>query len=538
MAGNRVNNADELVIQDEANQLLDGDAVGGAFIKGIPPISNLSSADSTKTPFKVTVLTGGYNDGAAWTPTGNVAFRVQGTAGSARVKVSVWGDAATDKLVVNQNYKVSFTILNGQPYNDNSAVTSLIDDDNDGGSVTAAVAYQSQFVTVTNNMSTTAPYSKTVWGDVDAGVLRETITKAYPAAANSYCINTLNYTGGSVVYAALGSKNQKYTFTGESAVAHIASAAVITLKNCKSETAYSDIEIGSQQKCSFNYEAGTNYCDYKGNRILLESGGSFGEIGDTYDVTVEALGSGVYFSGAANVLAFKSTDDECTVAGTSLAPAFVPYVNSSVATDGYADASCTVTNTKKVNMIMTDSGAINLDTYDTIWVDLPTMVYDSSTISTGTEASVKVTLTKYPCGDIFTGTQQIGTFVTVCSSGGTTGTSLLFPFMPPMDPNAAPGWWGGFVVVNGGDKAGKCTLTYLDADGATATYSKDSIAPGAQFTAPVTNDDLVAGTGTFSTSKNYSVKASCSFKNAGGFAFVSGPGAAASYTAYTSAGWQ
>ena len=51
---------------------------------------------------------------------------------------------------------------------------------------------------------------------------------------------------------------------------------------------------------------------------------------------------------------------------------------------------------------------------------------------------------------------------------------------------------------------------------------------------------LTAGTGTFDQTKNYSIKAACGFGSAAGFAFVSSPEAAASYTAYTNTGstWQ
>lgn len=489
---------------------------------------------------------------AAATPAGteNMAIRVYAPANGRRVLLTVLGDgtngtggvtntkAISDAnnnrsyLQVQQNWKLNIKILDGQPWNDNNngAVkkTSIVP--NWDGAETSGERWYGE--PLAGNLATNA---------------NEVLTGNVPVLGNTLCINATAY-ASDLVFVSFASKNDKFTFTGDSQIAHVGAAASISLKNCKSSD-LDQIKISSQSTCTFSYkyQAAIAYSCTTGallnDNLIIQTTSAFGDIGDRYDIKAESLTSGVYFGAAPTLNTYDLvTNKDMCVAGAALAATFAPYkgdVTTGITYD--TGSTCSVASTKQVNMVKTTGGALDLDNKNGLRVDLGTMVYDSSVIANGTEAKVKLTLSKYPCGDMFEGTATLGTFVTTCTTASTSTSTLLFPFFPPMDPSAAPGWWGGYIIMNGSSAAGTAALTYTDAAGATATYTTPSVAAGAQFNGTtVTYSMLTAGTGTFSQTENYSVKAACAFGSAAGFAFVSSPQSSASYTAYTNSGsaWQ
>lgn len=459
---------------------------------------------------------------------GSMAFRVVGTAGSRRITIYPLGTTTGDYFTVLPDVKFNIKIMDGKAYNVAGATTSMIMTDTDVEAVTTNKIY-GEMISATNHEVISAS---------------STIPATEPAVQNTLCIDASTY-GGELVFVSFASKYDKFTFTGDSQIAHIGASMSINLVNCKGATS-GQILIGGQNSCTFKYETAAGYCPtFGGNRLAIQSNSaSFGDLGDSYSITAESMTDGVYFG--SNALTLKGYTQVqsangawCSATATAITPAggVVGYVGSTVAT-AYPDSSCSIPAAKKVAKLVTGAGSFLMNDLNTLETTLPSFVYDKTVIASGVEAKVRLTLDKAPCGTIFTGTHTVGTFVTSCTAAAGT-TSLMFPFFPPMDPSAAPGWWGGYVIVNGGSSSGTAVLTYTDAAGATATYTTAAIAAGAQFNGSgLTSADLTAGTGTFSTTTNYSIKAACNFSMAAGFAFVSSPEAAASYVAYTNSGWQ
>lgn len=455
---------------------------------------------------------------ALTTTGGNMAFQVLGTAGARRIALYALTADAAPTLTVSAGYKLDFKILDGAAHNviNTANPDTVILLDVDGDSI-----YGEQ------NYSTTA--DEVITGDDTTAAAAAGV----PYVENTLCINAESY-GSDYVYVSFASKNDKFTFTGDSQIAHTAAAGALSLKSCKGDDT-ADIEIGGQgSTCSFDYEAGTSYCSsYAGNRIMIEAtSGAFGDIDDKYTMTAEIVSpaDGVYFTGAATLYGVKSTEDECdtmvNVAGYRAAIGSVDkkYQGTDATPTGWAGTSCTVKDGYRIDKIETTT-AFELDDFDTVVANFSSFAYDSSAVTAGEEVQVKVTLNRYPCGQIFEGTRTIGTFVTSCGSASTT--TLYFPWFPG---SAAAGWWGGFAITNVSKTAGVVTLTYYDADGKSATYTSSSVAAGAQFnSAAVVMADLTDVDG-FDSTKNYSVVASCGF-TAKGFAFNGNGREGVGYTA-------
>lgn len=465
----------------------------------------------------------------------NMALRVTGVNGSRRVLLTMLGDRTAaqtvgkSQITVSQGWKFNVKILDGQPYGTVGAATNTAIFGNLDGVETNGTRIYHEAAT--------------------AALPVEVLTGNVPVLGNTLCINA-SAMSGDLVFVSFASLIDKFTFTGDSQIAHVGASAAISLKNCKA-TDLNQIIISQQGSCTFTHMAQVSACStskVNNNTLILQTTSAFGDIGDRYDLKVESTTAGVYFGTQPTLFAYDlvTYKDMCVapaLATLTPATAFATYKGDVTTGISFGSgATCAVASANQVNMIKTTGGALNLDNKNGVRVDLNTLIYDKAVIANGIEAKAKVTVSKYPCGDIFEGTVTLGTFVTTCSTVSSTTTSgLMFPFFPPMDPAAAPGWWGGYIIVNGSAAAGTAALVYTDAAGATATYTTPSVAAGAQFNGTtVTSTMLTPGTGTFSKTVNYSVKASCGFGSAAGFAFVSSPEAAASYTAYTNNGsaWQ
>jgi len=492
--------------------------LGAGGITSIPAIA----PGGVNGPLSVKDLGGGV---ATTVVGGGVVLRVYAAANSQRVWLYVYGvgGGAADGYTVGAATNLNINIVDGNAYNAN---------------------------VIMNKATTTA--ADTVWGNDPAdriGLIAGVATGAViPFAENTLCVNAVQMSG-SLMFTSFASLNDFLTFTGDSQIAHVASANPLSLANCKGDTT-GNILIGGQNACSFNYQTAAGYCatatsTFVGNRIFIQGTTTFGDPADKYDVDITSDTPGVYFGAAAGIMGFTpAATNECTAAYVAV-PGLAFTNKNEGGTTGvvYPGTSCSVAAANRVRELYTTGGNITgIDTFDALWVNLPIMVYDTSVVGDGIESKITIKLSKYPCGQIFSQQTTIGTFVTTCPVG--VGTTLLFPFLPPLD-GSIPGWWGGFLIVNGGTSAGTAALTFVEEDGDRATYTTPSIAAGGQWNAGSMASLLSAVTaaagnsGTFGDS-NCSVTAVCNFNLGGGFAFTGNGNEGTGYTAYVlgAAGWQ
>lgn len=446
------------------------------------------------------------------TAVGDMAFLVKGDIGTRRITIYALTATPTggDSITTGSDATIQFKLFDGKSWSNltNTIATStriLLDTDNDG---------------IYGEEDAIAPLNQT--DEVIGGNFTVDAVLGVPYVENTLC-STNALMEGQYLFTSYASKSDKFTFSGDSQIAHTADRNVISLKACKGDVE-GDIQITGGQNattCTFDYEGAVfgDYCPtFGGNRFLIESStGSFGDIDDKYTITAEITtpADGVYFTAAPALALIRSNEDECAVAGAAQVAAFTAYQGVTPVTQ-YAQTTCTVTTGRRVDkVVQTSASAFKTDGFDTIYVNFAPFAYDNNLVLAGEEVTVKITLDRYPCGTIFEGSRTIGTFVNICGTAAGT-TTLLFPWLPGTD---ATGWWGGFVITNFGTAAGTATLTYRDADGGTATYTTPSIAANAQFNATSVTASMLTNVTGYDAAKNFSVSAVCQFA-ARGFAFI------------------
>jgi hypothetical protein len=482
----------------------------------------------------------------------NMAIRVVGKKDSRRVTLYVASEGGAGTITVGNASALTIKILDG------SANDALI----------PAAAGNSRVVTDTNKLSYGTVAGGALTGGIDivppvdfaantgakfklfgqhtgdtmpALVLAVTKNEfigvlggVVPHAENTLCVSAEKAVGN--LFVSFASKNDKFTFSGDSQIAHTGSALAITLKSCvPAKSSINDqIKIGEQGKCFFDYETAGGtllpYCpSHAASNVYLESGTLFGDLGDLYDIVWESKTSGVYFTGVPAIKGLKDTQTVCATppVGATVTPAqtdFCAGTKCSVAGDDVAlltTTPCTIETKNQVNKVMTYGGAITgVHTYKYLVFDFDQFVYDKSVVKSGTEVDIQVTLQKYPCGQIFTGTIAIGTFVTDCTTSSTGSDTLLFPYLIG---TKYAGWFSAFIITNGSSAAGTATLTAVDENGNTATYTTPSIGALRHFNSSVLKasdwTNATTNTANFDMSSSYALKVLCNFDNGAGVAY-------------------
>jgi hypothetical protein len=497
----------------------------------------------------VAIVGGGHNTTVA----GNMAIRVVGQSGSRRVTLYVASDnvstanpaPANDKITVGADSALNIKILDGSQNKGTAAVgtgTRVITDTNKqafsdtAGTVSTTGKYRAYGQTTTDALPASASDKSKV--DEYVGFAGGQV----PFVENTLCVTAHDAVGN--LFVSFASLNDKFTFTGDSQIAHTGTANTISLLTClpAKETQNDTIKIGGQGECSFEYDAHTSYCSTYDARVYLASDSVFGELNDLYDVTLESKTAGVYFMDTFTLNGLTTTQVPCTDAGTPITLATTDYSSGTSNKKDNADiafatsAGCTVETKNKIDKLYSYGGSITgVQNYRYLVFGLPTFVYDSSVVKEGTEVDLAVTLNKYPCGQIFTDTVTIGTFVTTCTT--TSGsTTLMYPYLIG---TKYAGWFAGYVITNGGTTAGTATLTAVDDNGNKATFTTPSISAMGTYNASfMTVADWTQDAGNsanFDMTENFVVKVLCNFDNGGGMAFLgnTNEGYAIGYDAYT-----
>ena len=171
---------------------------------------------------------------------GGVVLRVVAAAGSQRVWMYVYGidniggvpgagAGIRGSVTVPAQTAFEVDLVNGQPYRANILL----------------------------NTDTTVA-TPTQWGDEAADTIDNLFAAKVPHIENTLCVNA-ELMSGSLMFVSFASLNDFLTFTGDSQIAHVASANPLALASCKGETT-GNIAIGAQGACTFDYETALNYC--------------------------------------------------------------------------------------------------------------------------------------------------------------------------------------------------------------------------------------------------------------------------------------
>lgn len=516
----------------------------GAGATGIGSGVSPLNAASTTGPITVQDLSGGGTVNVV----GNVALRVVGESGSRRVQLYVASDVAgVGSLTVTADTAMKIKILDGQPHNTNGVDVDAnhIIVDLDGSRFAAIGDIPADNDPVDNGRYLGFGEHPTgARGVDDHEIIDPNGTAVVPHLQNTLCVNAEDAAGN--LFVSFASKNDFLTFTGDSQIAHTGASATITLETCTGKTASADeIEIGEQGQCTFDYESagtafGNGYCPtHLASQLYLSAPGTFGEIDELYDMEIQILNDGVYFGGSVALRGFLSSQDVCDdgfAAGAVRTPAWTLCAGSDC-TGISVPTSCEIDDDEMVDRVYSSGGAIkNIQNFTQLAMDFSDFYYVSG-ITAGTEVEIEITLNKYPCGEIWSDTFVIGTFVTECTSTATGTSSLFFPFLPG---SQFVGWWGGYVIANGSASAGTAELTATDVNGNAATYTTPEIPAYGQFNASFLEvSDWTQATGNaanFDGTENYTVFVTCDFSRGAGMAMLGNSTEGVGYTAETT-GW-
>ena len=323
---------------------------------------------------------------------GSIAIRVTANEDDRRILVELYGANAGSSITVGQDTTFNIRILDGRLDTNNI----LLDSDSDG-----------------------------IYGNDGSADL---LPGPEPDVNNTICTDASGM-AGTVMNYAFGSYSNKFTLLGSPwELAHV--IAPVTLEGCTGATSGSILIDESNTDCSIDYETAVGYLPSGafvtqpgpgggtgGNLFLIEGGFN---PGDQYGVTVSIetdVGggtTGVYFTDSPTLSSFGTTTDACTNpgAGTPIGTVWTgvrdddAIVDVAFPTPGVCSVPDMRNRVKEVRgewfQFTGSAGAI--------LVDLPPLCYDTSVIGESTQVTVRVSLKKYPCGEIFNESRIIGAF--------------------------------------------------------------------------------------------------------------------------------
>jgi hypothetical protein len=264
-------------------------------------------------------------------------------------------------------------------------------------------------------------------------------------------------------------------------IAHMGPSTTASFVSCKDREP-GHIELGdrvsqgSENCVAFDNESGAGMCaDHVANDIVLTASPSFELL--SYDVTFEILvngatgDNGVYWSNVAPTAdGWTTLDLACAGPAVNGLGVITYELASGAAATPIAPLSmeCDLDSVDRAVLMRAASTGLNLTSGDDfLSFDLPPLNYDLDNISDGDVISVRVSVNKIPCGQLFTGDWEIGTFG--CPALGVS-SSLLYPYFTQMDTAADP-FWDGIAITNTSSAAGTVNLTIYEADGDVATMT-------------------------------------------------------------------
>jgi len=381
--------------------------------------------------------------------TGGVNFHVYGSAGSQRINFDVVGAfAASDKIDVNAAAGSKLVVK----FLDQQTNTEFTKD-----------GIWKNLITPVDNVYETAATS----GD------------------NTLCLNVSQW-DAATVKGNMDSTADKFTFIPSNPqIAHIVAASSYTAEACKGANCGNimigaDVAQGSSTCSSFNDANGDDYCPdqdvHIANSLIIQRGGDVAFDAGQYQLTLEVLvngmpgDNGVYFAGEPAVASNITKDSVCAdnaVAMTS--PSNFYKADGSLAI-GLGTTNCTVVAANRAVKVVTTASISVGPSDDFLKVAMPEMVYDIAVADPNDQVTVRVTLTRAPCGTIITTDHCVGTLVSACPITLTNQGSISFPYFTEGNTD---GFWDGIAITNTTGSAGTVTLTMYEADGdvATATVS-------------------------------------------------------------------
>jgi hypothetical protein len=447
-------------------------ARGAGAIPGNPSGQNVGWDETTPNEGSpVTINNADEDAGNDFTSTnGGVFFWVHGTEGLSRIIVDVIGE--------NED---------GVGVRGTASAGSITVGDDDGDTLSIQFLDQK----VNGSIDIDDGYTvEGIWVDNNAGGNSDGIYGTHAQLGqNTLCINVSALPSNvTKVNANCDSKQDKFTFIPSNPqVAHVVTAMGFRLAPCKYATpgaiiiGAKSVPQGPGATCTaFDNESGSGYCSgtHGNNQIIIESIDGPFEMTE-YQIRMELLknnaiakSDGVYWSNAP-VMVGGYDSQPCDADNTDgfMITGSNSYWSWESESAGYVactaespnSADCDVTRDATVNneavRILTSSSTLALNpTNRFLYVNLPPINYDLDQISSGDSVSVRITVLKTPCGELFTGTVELGVF-------GCAQIKPVYSLVYPYFTDDGGAWWNGLAITNLGVTDGSATIYFHETDG-------------------------------------------------------------------------
>jgi hypothetical protein len=227
---------------------------------------------------------------------------------------------------------------------------------------------------------------------------------------------------------------------------------------------------GQASICRFDYEdpivVPDGYCTdvgtanftgsiVTGNKVIIQNATTtFFNAGDDYRLVLRISGNGAYWGAGAPAWVQGYTPAQTAYCDANAAGASTAVViggwaiatqTAVVAGAPHNPAGCGTIAAAAQYVTLTSQVFTGIDTYNTIEVNLPNVVYDPTQFSAGDQVTVTVELWRLPCGLIFTAPRVIAQFVDTCAAAAPV-TTLYYPYATEL--NGSSGWWFGMTIGN------------------------------------------------------------------------------------------
>jgi hypothetical protein len=329
--------------------------------------------------------------------------------------------------------------------------------------------------------------------DANNGLAADTTYTGATVLQNTLCVNVSLWdvatTAKSTFNANIDAVADQWTFIPSNPqIAHISQPVQpnqYRIVGCKENVGTISVQQVQQSVCTFDYETELGYNpDATGDhRVIVESMNQAWDPNYDYTVTLEIMvrpsGSATYMSGdngvywtAQNIgfITAADTDTHCNDLDDMADNAPVAS-NCQAGTNCAAVGTCSETNHSRIIQAVNINGVANVGAnHRFLWIDFPTLAYNSSTAGTmvenGDAVQVRVTIgasnpNTNVCGaDTFT----LGPYDIPVGAFGPAGQnfSLVYPYF--VEATAA-NWWAGLAIVNMSDAAGDATVYIYEEDG-------------------------------------------------------------------------
>jgi hypothetical protein len=357
-------------------------------------------------------------------------------------------------------------------------------------------------------------------------------------SANTLCINVSQY-DQNTVHANMDSADantgaDKFTFVPSNPqIAHVLAAVDIDFEACFKGGTPGRMSIGSAGVVQgagdfcpgFDNEDGAGYCAGQGpvgNTMVIAASTPFDQAQYTVEMEILVNGltgdNGVYFSDELLMQgAYDTSTDACAMTGMMAHTASYYTAVGAPATPEASSALCTVARAGRAVRLVTAASSLGIGTtQDYLAFDLPWFNYQLDMIAEGDVVTIMVTLTKVPCGTVFSGEFNIGTFG--CPTTPVTPTSCIyFPYFTEIGADA-DAYWDGIVITNMASTDATVTITVYEADGdvGTATVTVNSMSQYVNLLSNIT----FATSGTLGDSSCYVQASASGSSNIDGFGMM------------------